>query len=44
MLFGITALVFVVIRGVDAWRRRDRVEVALDELVDPPTLRLGLMD
>lgn len=44
MLFGITAAIWAVIRGVDAWQRRDRVEVELDELVDPPTLRLGLME
>ena len=41
-LFGITVVVFVIIRGIDAWQRRDRVEGELDELVDPPTLRLDL--
>jgi hypothetical protein len=44
VLFGVTGTILAVIRGIDAWQRRDRVEVELDELVDPPTLRLGLME
>ena len=28
----------------DVWQRRERLEIELDELVDPPTLRLGLME
>jgi hypothetical protein len=43
-LFVVTGTILAVIRGIDVWQRRDRVEVELDELVDPPTLRLGLMD
>ena len=44
VLFAVTAAAWAVIRGIDLWQRRDRVEVELDELVDPPTLRLGLME
>ena len=44
VLFVITGTILAVIRGMDMWQRRDRVEVELDELVDPPTLRLGLME
>jgi hypothetical protein len=44
VLFVVTGTVLAVIRGMDVWQRRDRVEVELDELVDPPTLRLGLME
>jgi hypothetical protein len=44
ILFGITGTFLAAIRGVDAWQRRNRVEVELDELVEPPTLRLGLME
>lgn len=43
-LFVVTGTILAVIRGIDVWQRRDRVEVELDELVDPPTLRLGLME
>lgn len=44
VLFVVTATILAVIRGIDVWQRRDRVEVELDELVDPPTLRLGLTE
>jgi hypothetical protein len=44
VLFAVTGTILVVIRGMDIWQRRDSVEVELDELVDPPTLRLGLME
>jgi hypothetical protein len=44
VLFVITAALLAVIRGIDVWQRQERVDVELDELVDPPTLRLGLTD
>jgi hypothetical protein len=44
VLFAVTGTILAVIRGMDMWQRRDSVEVELDELVDPPTLRLGLME
>ena len=44
VLFAVTGTIWAVLRGMDIWQRRDRVEVELDELVDPPTLRLGLME
>ncbi len=44
VLFVITAALLAVIRGIDTWQRRERVDVELDELVDPPTLRLDLTD
>jgi hypothetical protein len=44
VLFVVTGTILAVIRGIDVWQRRDRREVELDELVDPPTLRLGLME
>lgn len=44
VLFVATGTILAVIRGMDVWQRRDGVEVDLDEVVDPPTLRLGLMD
>ena len=44
VLFGVTGTVFAVLRGTDMWQRRERVEAELDELVDQPTLRLGLME
>jgi hypothetical protein len=44
LLFAVSAIVLAVIRGLDTWQRRDRREVELDELVDPPTLRLGLSE
>jgi hypothetical protein len=44
VLFVVTGAILAVIRGIDVWQRRDRREVELDELVDPPTLRLGLME
>jgi hypothetical protein len=43
-LFVVTATSFAAIRAIDRWQRRDVREVELDELVDPPTLRLGLTD
>ena len=43
-LFVVTGAILAVIRGMDVWQRRDRVEVELDELVEPPTLRLGLTE
>jgi hypothetical protein len=44
VLFVVTGTIWAVLRGMDAWQRRDGVEVELDELADPPTLRLGLME
>ena len=44
VLFVSTGAIWAVTRGMDAWQRRNRTDVELDELVDPPTLRLGLMD
>jgi hypothetical protein len=44
VLCAITAVLFAVIRAMDVWQRRERVDVELDELVDPPTLRLNLME
>jgi hypothetical protein len=44
VLFGITALCWAVLRWADARQRHGRIENDLDELVDLPTLRLGLMD
>jgi hypothetical protein len=44
VLFVVTGSILAVIRGMALWRRRDGVEVELDELVDPPTLRLGLTE
>jgi hypothetical protein len=43
-LFVATVTSFAAIRVIDMWQRRNPREVDLDELVDPPTLRLGLMD
>jgi hypothetical protein len=44
VLFVGTGAILVILRGMDLWQRRDPVDVELDELVDPPTLRLGLME
>jgi hypothetical protein len=44
VLFVVTAAILALIRGVDMWQRRARVEIELDELVDPPTVRLGLTE
>ena len=44
ILFVVTASILAVLRGVELWQRRNRIEVELDELVDPPTLRLGLTE
>jgi hypothetical protein len=43
-LFVVTGTSFAAIRAIDMWQRRNPREVELDELVDPPTLRLGLTD
>jgi len=43
-LFIVTAMMFSAVRGIEIWQRRTPREVDLDELVDPPTLRLGLME
>jgi hypothetical protein len=44
VLLVVTAAGFAALRAIDVWQRRDVREVELDELVDPPTLRLGLTD
>jgi hypothetical protein len=44
VLVAISAALLAVIHGIDMWQRRERVDVELDELVDPPTLRLNLME
>jgi hypothetical protein len=44
VLLVVTGTILAVLRGVDAWQRRNQIEGELDELVDPPTLRLGLME
>lgn len=43
-LFVVTLISLGAIRVIDMWQRRDPGEVDLDELVDPPTLRLGLTE
>jgi hypothetical protein len=43
-LFVVTLTSFAAIRAIDRWQRRNPHEVDLDELVDPPTLRLGLTE
>jgi hypothetical protein len=43
-LFVVTLISFGVIRAIDIWQRRNPGEVDLDELVDPPTIRLGLTE
>ena len=43
-LFVVTLISFAAIRAIDMWQRRHPREVDLDELVDPPTLRLGLTE
>lgn len=43
-LFVVTATSLAAIRGIDTWQRRRARYVELDELVEPPTLRLGLTD
>lgn len=43
-LLVVTVTSFAVIRGIDMWQRRNRRAVELDELVEPPTLRLGLTE
>lgn len=44
VLFVVTATSFGALRAIDMWQRRSPREVDLDELVDPPTLRLGLTE
>jgi hypothetical protein len=44
VLFAVTGSIFLLVRGIDTWQRRAPHEVALDELIDPPTLRLGLSE
>jgi hypothetical protein len=44
VLFVVTGTSFAAIRAIDMWQRRNPREVDLDEVVDPPTLRLGLSD
>jgi hypothetical protein len=43
-LFIVTLISFGALRAIDGWQRRRPREVELDELVDPPTLRLGLTE
>jgi hypothetical protein len=43
-LLAVTLSSFAAIRAIDRWQRRSSHEVDLDELVDPPTLRLGLTE
>jgi hypothetical protein len=43
-LFVVTLTSFGAIRAIDIWQRRNAREVELDELVEPPTLRLGLTE
>jgi hypothetical protein len=43
-LFVVTIISFAAIRAIDMWQRRNPREVELDELVEPPTLRLGLTE
>jgi hypothetical protein len=43
-LLAVSVTSFAAIRGIDIWQRRNPREVELDELVDPPTLRLGLTE
>jgi hypothetical protein len=43
-LFVVTLISFGAIRAIDMWKRRNPGEVDLDELVEPPTLRLGLTE
>jgi hypothetical protein len=42
VLLVVTAAIFAVIRAIDNWQQRQPREVDLDEIVDPPTLRLDL--
>jgi hypothetical protein len=43
-LLAVSVTSFAAVRGIDIRQRRDLRDVELDELVDPPTLRLGLTD
>jgi hypothetical protein len=43
-LLAVSVTSFAAIRGIDMWQRRNPREVELDELVEPPTLRLGLTE
>ena len=44
VLFVVTGTILAVIRAIDTWQRREIFEVELDDVVDPPTLRLGLTE
>ena len=44
VLFVVTGTILAVIRAIDTWQRRETFEVQLDDVVDPPTLRLGLTE
>ena len=44
VLFICCVAVLGILRAVDAWRWRNRAAIDLDELPDPPTLRLGLAE
>ena len=44
ILFVVGGVSVVALRAIDRWQRRNGGEVDLDELVDPPTLRLGLTE
>jgi hypothetical protein len=44
VLFGMSGTVLAILRGIDVWQRRGRLDVGLDEVVELPTLRLGLME
>jgi hypothetical protein len=44
LLFVVTVTSFAAIRVIDMWQRRHSREVDLDEVVEPPTVRLGLTD
>jgi hypothetical protein len=43
-LFVVTLISFGALRTIDIWQRRNPREIDLDELVEPPTLRLGLSE
>jgi hypothetical protein len=43
-LFVVTLISLGAIRAIDRWQRRNPREIDLDELVEPPTLRLGLTE
>jgi hypothetical protein len=43
-LLVVTIMAFAAISAIDMWQRRTPRDVGLDELVEPPTLRLGLTE